>query len=78
MYWPLRVKSSRSKQAKSYHLSGWYWGIPDTRHSYFWGIRVAAFGQKQTLAVTNPRFIGQVIEIELFCSSFLGGRDFSP
>jgi hypothetical protein len=46
---PLWVKSSRSKQAKSYHLSGWYWGIPDTRHSEYPGMPVAAFGQKQPL-----------------------------
>jgi len=47
---PVRVKSSRSISQKYYHLSGWYWGIPDTRHSEYPGIRVAAFGHKQPLA----------------------------
>jgi len=39
------VKSSRSNQAKYYHLSGWYWGKAASRHS----IPAAAFGVKQTL-----------------------------
>jgi len=29
----LWVKSSRSIQIEYYHLSGWYWGKADTRHS---------------------------------------------
>jgi hypothetical protein len=44
----ITVKSSRSKQAKSYHLSGWYWGKAATRHSVYPGMPVAAFGQKRT------------------------------
>ncbi len=38
---PLWVKSSRSVSEKYYHLSGWYWGIPDTRHS----VKEAALGK---------------------------------
>jgi hypothetical protein len=45
----LWVKSSRSKQIEYYHLSGWYWGKADTRHSDYRGMRAAAFGQKRTL-----------------------------
>jgi hypothetical protein len=27
-----------------YHLSGWYWGKADTRHSEYLGVRAAGFG----------------------------------
>jgi hypothetical protein len=50
---PLWVKSSLSIQAKSYHLSGWYWGIPDTRHSEYRGMPVAGFGHKRTSRVSG-------------------------
>jgi len=52
----LWVKSGLSKQIKCYHLSGWYWGKADTRHSEYRGIRVAAFGQNRPLQCFPGKF----------------------
>ncbi len=45
----LRVKSSHSVSKKYYHLSGWYWGKADTRHS----VPVAGFGGKAAKTYRN-------------------------